>query len=71
MKKNIRLLRESKLIKANPWKTEINIYGDKVAMMRFREDHAMCVLIEDHDIAETLRDAWQELWNNLDVPKIG
>lgn len=71
-KKNIKLLRKTKLISTEkPWKTEINIYGDKVALFRFREDHAMAVLIEDHDIAYTLRSIWKEMWNNFDEPIIG
>lgn len=65
------LLRESKLIASADWKTEINIYGDKVAMMSLRTRVPFCVLIEDHDIAETLRTAWRELWNHLDVPVVG
>lgn len=71
-KKNIKLLRKIKLIKTEkPWKTEINIYGDKVALFRFREDHAMTVLIEDHDIAYTLQSIWKEMWNNSNEPIIG
>ena len=71
VKKNIKLLRQSKIVSANPWQTEINIYGNKVAMMRFRENYAMCVLIEDEDIAQTLRFGWQKLWDSLNVPVIG
>lgn len=70
-KKNIRLLRQSKLLKTADWKTEINIYGDKVALMSFRAKTPFCVLIEDQSIAETLRDAWTELWDRLDSPLIG
>ena len=70
-KSNIKLLRESKLLPSADWKTEINIYGDKVALMSMRAKIPFCVLIEDHDIAETLRTAWKELWKNLDVPIIG
>ncbi|MEK7084393.1 MAG: helix-turn-helix domain-containing protein [Patescibacteria group bacterium] len=70
-KKNIKFLRRSKLVKANDWKTEINIYGNKVAMMTFRPDHPICVLIEDKDIAETMRANWQMFWDALDVPVIG
>jgi len=70
-KKNIRLLRESKLLNTADWKTEINIYGDKVALMSFRVKTPFCVLIEDHDIAETLRTAWNELWNHLKSDVIG
>jgi HTH-type transcriptional regulator, sugar sensing transcriptional regulator len=70
-KKNIKYLRQSKLIKTGDWKTEINIYGDKVAMMSFRVDPPFCVVIEDQDIAETLRTAWQDLWDRIDEPVIG
>ena len=64
-KKNFRLLRDSKFIKTGDWKTEINIYGDKTALMSFRTKHPFCVLIEDHNITETLRTAWRELWDRL------
>lgn len=70
-KNNIRLLRETKLVKSADWKTEINIYGNKVALMSFRTRTPFCVLIEDQDIAETLRDVWGKLWDNLDLTKIG
>ena len=68
--KNTELLRKSKLISTSDWRTEINIYGEKVAMMSFRSKTPFCVLIEDRDIAETLRSAWTELWNNLSAPTI-
>ncbi len=64
-KDNIRLLRQSKFINSGDLKTEINIYGDKVALMSFRTSPPFCVLIEDHDITETLRVAWQQLWERL------
>lgn len=62
---DIRLLRKTKLINSSDWKTEINIYGDKVALMSYRTKIPFCVLIEDHNIAETLRSAWKELWERL------
>ena len=65
-KHNRGLLRESKFLNTGDWKTEINIYGDKFALMSFRAKPPFCVLIEDHDIAETIRTAWQELWNRLE-----
>jgi sugar-specific transcriptional regulator TrmB len=71
VKRNIGLLRESKLIKSTDWKTEINIYGNKVALMSFRTKTPLCVLIDDYDIAETLRSVWKELWQNLPVQIIG
>ncbi len=70
-KKNIRLLRQSKIVRAEPWKTEVNIYGNKVAFMRFGERKPMCVVIEDSDIAATMRASWQMLWEKLDVPVVG
>lgn len=66
IQKNMRLLRQSKLLNTADWKTEINIYGDKVALMSFRVKTPFCVLIEDHDIAETLRTSWGELWKRLE-----
>lgn len=64
-KNNIRLLRQSKFIQAKDLKTEINIYGDKVALMSLRANPPFAVLIEDKDIAETMRVAWQQLWDRL------
>lgn len=64
-KLDIRLLRKTKLINSSDWKTEINIYGDKVALMSYRTKIPFCVLIEDHNIAETMRSAWKELWERL------
>lgn len=68
--KNRHLLRQSKLLASADWRTEVNIYGEKVALMSFRAKTPFCVLIDDRDIAETLRLAWQELWNNLKTPII-
>ncbi|MEK7623976.1 MAG: helix-turn-helix domain-containing protein [Patescibacteria group bacterium] len=70
VKGNIRLLRESKFITSGDLKTGINIYGDKVALISFRNKPVFCVVIEDHDIAETLRVGWTELWKRLE-PAIG
>jgi len=71
-KDNIKYLRQSKLMKTgHDWRTEVNIYGDKVALMSFRSDPPFCVLIEDGDIAETLRTVWKELWDRLESPVIG
>ncbi len=64
-KNNLQLLRETKLIKSADFKTEINIYGSKVALMSFTTQPAFCVLIEDENIANTLRVAWNELWKRL------
>lgn len=60
------LQRQTKFIKTNsPLKTEINIYGKKVLMISFREDRPFATIIEDKDIAETLRIGWELLWNRL------
>lgn len=63
--KNKRLLRESKFLKAADFKTEFNIYGDKVALMSLKTDKPFAVLIEDKGITQTLRLLWEELWNRL------
>ena len=70
VEKNRQLLRQSRLLASADWRTEVNIYGKKVALMSFRAKTPFCVLIDDHDIAETLRSVWQELWNRLKTPII-
>jgi len=62
---NRQLLRQSKLLDSGDWKTELNIYGKKVAMMSFRAKTPFCVLIEDEAIAETLRSVWENLWESI------
>lgn len=57
-------LREIKVIDKINFETEINIYGNKVALMSFRQP-CVAVIIEDVAIAQTLRSVWQLLWNNL------
>jgi sugar-specific transcriptional regulator TrmB len=69
-KQNIKLLRKAKFIQVEDLKTEINIYGDKVALMSFQTNPPFCVLIEDKNIAMTLKTMWQELWKKLD-PVVG
>ncbi len=60
------VLRETKFISpASDLKTEINVYGDKVLLASFRSHPAFVVMIEDRDIAETLRVTWKELWKRL------
>lgn len=66
VKDNPRLLRETRFIKSADMRTEINIYGNKVAMMSFRSKPPFCVLIEDENIAQTLRISWKELWDRLE-----
>lgn len=64
-KKDNRYLRESKFARIEGLKTEINIYGDKVALNSFDSNHPFALLIEDRNIASTLRTIWQQQWENL------
>ncbi len=65
-KDDIKLLRQTKFIKTDkPFKTEINLYGNKALMISFREDRPFATIIEDKDIVETLRTTWNELWERI------
>lgn len=64
-KRNRGLLRETKFISALDFKTDINIYGDKVALMDLRGSPPSCVLIENNHLAETMRIVWKQLWEKL------
>lgn len=65
-KKDRELARETKFISAeSDLRTEINIYGNRVLLASFRSAPPFAVLIEDRDIAETLRVTWKELWKRL------
>ncbi|KKR48181.1 MAG: Transcriptional regulator, TrmB [Candidatus Magasanikbacteria bacterium GW2011_GWC2_40_17] len=55
-------LRETRFIKDVNFETEINIYGDKIALLSFRRPYAG-VIIEDRAIAQTLRSMWNIIWN--------
>ena len=66
-KKDRELARETKFISAdNDLRTEINIYGNKVILTSFRSSPAFAVLIEDQNIATTMRVTWKELWERLE-----
>ena len=69
-KRNRGLLRETKFITAPMFKTDINIYGDKVALMDLQGSSQFAVIIENHNLAETMRTVWQQLWDKLG-PTIG
>lgn len=58
-------LRETKFLRSDNIRTEINIYGDMVVLMSFRSTPPIGVMIEDTNIAATMRDAWQQLWDRL------
>mgnify|MGYP003393035724 CR=1 FL=1 len=64
-KKNRGLLRETKFISVDEFRTDISIYGDKVALMDLRGNPAVCVLIENRNLAETMRLIWLQLWDKL------
>ena len=64
-KNNVRLWRDSRFISSEEFGTEINVFGDKVALFSLRKDFPFAVLIEDAGIAKTLKIAWTELWNRL------
>jgi len=64
-KRNRGLLRETKFTTAPEFKTDINIYGDKVALIDLQGETQFAVLIENHNLAETMRTVWQQLWNKL------
>ncbi len=68
---NAKLLRRTKLMKSADWRTDMEIYGNKVALISYRTKTPFCVLIEDPNIAETLRAVWKELWSNLKLPTLG
>ncbi len=64
-KNNRGLLRETKFIDVPKFKTDINIYGDKVALIDLQGKSQFAVIIENHNLAETMRTVWQQLWDKL------
>ena len=58
-------LRTTKFLEVDHLKTEIMIYGDKVAIMSFRISTPFGLIINDAGTAATLRVGWKELWNRL------
>lgn len=64
-KKDARYLRETKFLPVPDLKTEINIYGNKVALNSYQSSPPFGVIIEDKDIAETLRTIWKQLWDRI------
>lgn len=61
-KKDSRYLRETKFIQSKNLKTEINIYGNKVALNSYGSNPPFALLIEDKNIATTLRAIWEHQW---------
>lgn len=56
--------RQMKINNQLKFDTEINIYGNKVALISFRRPYA-AVIIEDRAIAQTLKSIWQVMWNGM------
>ena len=56
--------RETKVVERIQFDTEINIYGNKVALLSFRRPYAG-IIIEDRAIAQTLKTVWTIVWNQL------
>ncbi len=63
--KNVEYSRESRLLPAEEFGTDIEIFGDKVALFSLRKDFPFGVLIEDPGLARTLKIIWQEQWSCL------
>ncbi len=60
------LLRDTKYVKTDKFKTKIVVYGNKLALLSYHADPPYVVLIEDADIASTVKGLWEELWQRLD-----
>ena len=46
---------------------EINIYGNKVAFISYRQEELLGVLIESAEIAKTMRSVFGLVWDGLPV----
>lgn len=64
-KKNIGHLREYKYLQSDDFDTEIDVYGNKIVIFSFRTNPPYAVIIEDKHVADTMRMAWQQLWNRI------
>lgn len=65
--KNVRELRKVKFIPAEKYNftNEIDIYGDKVAIISLDKNNLYGVIIKSQSIAETQRNIYELLWNLL------
>lgn len=54
-------MRETRFVQSVQFETEINIYGDKVAMLSFRRPY-FGVIIENRAIAQTMLSMWRIIW---------
>ena len=64
--KNKDLLRQTKFIKDDDFKTEIKIYANNIALINLRGEVPFCVLIENKHLADTMRMLWKQLWDRID-----
>ena len=64
--KNKEYRREVRLLPNASFTTEINIYGDKVALINFRKN-LFAVIIEGPEIANTMRIIFNSLWRSLET----
>lgn len=69
-KRNRGLLRETKFVDVPAFKTDINVYADKVSLIDLQASSPFAVIIENHNLAETMRTVWKQLWDKLG-PVIG
>lgn len=63
---NKSLARDSRFINSEHFGTDIEIFGDKVAFFSLRKYAPFGVLIEDKDLAHTLKIIWQAQWDQLE-----
>ena len=63
--KNEGYARDSRLIEADELGTDIEVFGNKVALFSLRKDAPFGVLIEDAALARTLKIIWQNQWDSL------
>ena len=66
-KKDDKFYRQTKLIsqKDYPFTVEINIYGNKIALMAFKANELMGVIIESREIAKTMNLIHKFFWKKL------
>lgn len=58
-------LRKSKFLPLPDFKTEINIYGNKVALNSYKSNPPFAVIIEDKNLADTLKTIWKAQWDKI------
>ncbi len=59
------VMRQTKFVKSDKFKTKVVMYGNKVALLSYHTDPQFVVQIEDKDIAQTVIGLFEELWKRL------